>query len=163
MENEPNFDQGADQPQIENPDETQNNQHSFTDEEVANLREIFDLFDKQKTGHINSADLETIMNSLQRNPAEISDHLQSVPPEISFDEFIALMQQIENRIVEGNQVALAESQEQPPVPTSIQADTKVLDFLRLLEEYRRKCEEQGNYSEAKKASAKYDDLLKKET
>jgi hypothetical protein len=49
------------------------------------------------------------------------------------------------------------------VPTSIQADTKVLDFLRLLEEYRRKCEEQGNYSEAKKASAKYDDLLKKET
>lgn len=47
MENEPNFDQGADQPQIENPDETQNNQHSFTDEEVANLKEIFDLFDKQ--------------------------------------------------------------------------------------------------------------------
>jgi membrane-associated HD superfamily phosphohydrolase len=47
--------------------------------------------------------------------------------------------------------------------TNIQADSKVLDFLRLLEEYRRKCEEQGNYSEARKASAKYDELLRKET
>ncbi len=27
----------------------------------------------------------------------------------------------------------------------IQADTKVMDFLRLLEEYRKKCEQEGNY------------------
>lgn len=47
--------------------------------------------------------------------------------------------------------------------TNIQADTKVLDFLRLLEEYRRKCEEQGNYAEARKSRAKFDELLKKET
>jgi hypothetical protein len=47
--------------------------------------------------------------------------------------------------------------------TNIQADTKVLDFLRLLEEYRRKCEEQGNYAEARKSRAKFEELLKKET
>ena len=47
--------------------------------------------------------------------------------------------------------------------TSVQADTKVLDFLRLLEEYRRKCEEQGNYAEAKKSRAKFEELLRKET
>jgi len=35
--------------------------------------------------------------------------------------------------------------------------------LRLLEEYRRKCEDEGNYAEAKKARAKFDELLKKET
>jgi hypothetical protein len=34
---------------------------------------------------------------------------------------------------------------------SVSADSKVLDFLRLLEEYRRKCEDEGNYAEAKKA------------
>ena len=46
---------------------------------------------------------------------------------------------------------------------NISPDSKVLDFLRLLEEYRRKCEEEGNYSEAKKARSKFDELLKKET
>jgi len=39
----------------------------------------------------------------------------------------------------------------------------VLDFLRLLEEYRRKCEEEGNYAEARKSRSKFDELLKKET
>ena len=37
---------------------------SFTDEEVQNLREIFDLFDKEQSGHIEVKDLETIMGSL---------------------------------------------------------------------------------------------------
>ena len=46
---------------------------------------------------------------------------------------------------------------------SVTADNKVLDFLRLLEEYRLKCEIEGNYQEAKKASGKFDELLKKET
>jgi hypothetical protein len=39
----------------------------------------------------------------------------------------------------------------------------VLDFLRLLEEYRKKCEIEGNYQEAKKARGKFDELLRKET
>lgn len=46
---------------------------------------------------------------------------------------------------------------------NVSADNKVLDFLRLLEEYRKKCEIEGNYQEAKKARAKFDELLKKET
>jgi hypothetical protein len=46
---------------------------------------------------------------------------------------------------------------------NISPDSKVLDFLRLLEEYRRKCEEEGNYAEARKARAKFEELLKKET
>jgi len=46
---------------------------------------------------------------------------------------------------------------------SVSADSKVLDFLRLLEEYRRKCEDEGNYAEAKKAKQKFEELLKKET
>ena len=43
------------------------------------------------------------------------------------------------------------------------SDARVLDFLRLLEEYRRKCENEGNYAEANKARDKYYELMKKET
>ena len=39
----------------------------------------------------------------------------------------------------------------------------MLDFLRLLEEYRKKCEIEGNYQEAKKAAGKFDELMRKET
>lgn len=42
----------------------------FSDEEVQNLKEIFDLFDKQQIGSINIKDLEAIMQSLQRDPEE---------------------------------------------------------------------------------------------
>ena len=45
---------------------------------------------------------------------------------------------------------------------NVTADSKVLDFLRLLEEYRRKCEEQCNYAEARKSRSKFEELLKKE-
>ena len=38
--------------------------NSFTDDEVQNLKEIFDLFDKEKSGYIEVKDLETIMGSL---------------------------------------------------------------------------------------------------
>lgn len=46
---------------------------------------------------------------------------------------------------------------------NISADNKVIDFLRLLEEYRKKCEIEQNYQEAKKARGKFDELLRKET
>ena len=40
----------------------------FSDEEIQNLREIFDLFDKQQEGAIQVSDLDAIMQSLQRDP-----------------------------------------------------------------------------------------------
>ena len=145
----------------------------FTEDEVQNLKEIFDLFDKEKSQKISSKDLETIMGSLQRDPAEVREFIDELGAEITFDEFIDLMQKIENKIV-NNTEGLAQTQEalgqlQPAQNnhaggiTNIQADTKVLDFLRLLEEYRRKCEEQGNYAEARKSRAKFEELLRKET
>lgn len=74
------------------------------------------------------------------------------------------MQQIENKIVNNEVTSEPEHQMQPQANGGhIQADSKVLDFLRLLEEYRRKCEEQGNYAEARKSRAKFEELLRKET
>jgi Ca2+-binding EF-hand superfamily protein len=66
---------------------------------VQNLKEIFDLFDKEKNQTINVKDLETIMGSLQRDPAEVREFIDDLGQEISFDQFIDLMQKIENRIV----------------------------------------------------------------
>lgn len=42
----------------------------FTEDEVQNLRDIFDLFDKERAGRIDVKDLEAIMTSLQRDPFE---------------------------------------------------------------------------------------------
>jgi len=50
-----------------------------------------------------------------------------------------------------------------PRTTYIQTDSKVVDFLNLLEEYRVKCENEGQYAEARKSRLKYEELLRKET
>lgn len=61
------------------------------------------MFDKEKNGFIDVNDLETIMGSLQRDPAEVREFVENVDPnssgQISFDEFLNLMQQVENKIV----------------------------------------------------------------
>ena len=54
------------------------------------------MFDKDKSGKIEMKDLEAIMTSLQRDPAEAKEMLRSVDPNhddvIMFEEFIGLMQ-----------------------------------------------------------------------
>ena len=61
------------------------------------------MFDKDKSGKIEMKDLEAIMTSLQRDPAEAKQMLRSVDPNhddvITFEEFLGLMQQVENKIV----------------------------------------------------------------
>lgn len=48
-------------------------------------------------------DLETIMGSLQRDPNEVRDFVENIDPNssgrITFDEFLKLMQEVENKIV----------------------------------------------------------------
>lgn len=132
------------------------------------MKEIFDLFDKEQAGFIEVKDLETIMGSLQRDPNEVREFVENLDPNsngrITFDEFLKLMQQVENKIVKSggpnqtNQDQQNMNAQQMNVGPGMQgegmvretsnrgiinvtADSKVLDFLRLLEEYRRKCEE----------------------
>ena len=77
----------------------------FTEDEVQNLRDIFDLFDKERQGHIDVKDLEAIMTSLQRDPVEARGMLGSAALDggsVSFEEFIHLMQQVENKLMVSN-------------------------------------------------------------
>ena len=61
------------------------------------------MFDPNRSGYIQITDLETIMGSLQRDASEVKDFVENMDPSqggrISFDEFLELMQQIENKIV----------------------------------------------------------------
>jgi len=79
------------------------NYNNFTEDEIANLRSIFEMFDPQRTGSIEVKDLETIMSSLQRDANEVREFVDRLDPNsngrISFEEFLHLMQQIENKIV----------------------------------------------------------------
>lgn len=90
----------------------------FSEEEIQNLKEIFDLFDKENQGSIISSDLDAIMQSLQRQPEEAQTMLSQMRQEareaqamegaepeeqqneerVTFDEFITLMQQVENKL-----------------------------------------------------------------
>lgn len=148
----------------------------FSPEEIENLKEIFFLFDKEKLGQIKLSDLEAIMQSLQRDPEEAKSLLTQIrqsegmnenTENISFEEFIKLMEHVEKKLAKDDPNNLNRQefirQSSTNGVINISADSKVLDFLRLLEEYRKKCEIEGNYQEAKKARGKFDELLRKET
>lgn len=88
---------------------------------------------------------------------------------LSFDEFLGLMNRIEQKMVKQggspgkSEGEMAQFQANRSGGAVVQTDSKVLDFLRLLEEYRKKCEGEGSYAEARKARAKFDELMRKET
>jgi hypothetical protein len=149
---------------------------AFNDEDIQNLKDIFDLFDKDQSGKIEASDLENILTSLKRDPEEAHQMLNDIDPnhdgQITFDEFLDLMRNIENKLdkKDDHHDHETEKQDHDPVDgksankrTTIQTDSRVLDFLILLEDYRSKCESEGKYAEARKARLKYEELLRKET
>ena len=87
---------------------------------------------------------------------------------VTFDQFLELMRKIEVKIEKKeedkiSEMAKSDNSKVEPRTTYIQTDQKVLDFLKLLEEYRIKCENEGQYAEARKSRLKYEELLRKES
>jgi len=135
----------------------------FSQEELFQIKQVFDHFDNDSTQSIRYEDLYEILTNLNKDPQIIESLLEKdSQTEISFAEFVELLENLEE---EPKEDLLEEAEE----PQDFEEESiagpyeKVLDFLRLLEEYRKKCEEDGNYTEANKAKAKYDELKKKET
>lgn len=77
----------------------------YSEEEIDNFKCIFDMFDKEKTGFIDVADLQTIMRSLGRDPHEAVELLNglelSQENRLSFQEFLKIMKTLENRLISG--------------------------------------------------------------
>lgn len=107
------------------------------------------MFDKNKSGFIDVADLQTIMRSLGRDPHEAIELLQALElnseGRISFEEFLRLMKNLENRLITGKDGN--NDEEKSPREADIEErnkygcllprtgvhflpDSKVIDFLK---------------------------------
>lgn len=79
----------------------------YSEEELKNFRCIFEMFDKEKTGYTDIADIQTIMRSLGRDPHEAVELLSSIEltqeNKLSFHEFLKIMKTLENRLISGKE------------------------------------------------------------
>ena len=154
----------------------------YSQEEIENFRMIFIMFDPNKTGFVGIKDLETILNSLGRNPDEakelVSD-MQLSDERMSFMEFLKIMKALESRLTAKDEKKEDDDEELEPIEGTLEdrnkfgallprtgvhflPDSKVVDFLRLLNEYRKECCTKMNLPEARRAQLKFDDLKNKE-
>jgi len=124
----------------------------YSKEELSALRGIFALYDPDGSGAISVRELEGLLQKIGHSTDSASEILKAADsaaggkPDgvITFDEFLELLQK-----------------GQPDQPGE-QPDPKVMEFLRILEEYRRKCEAEGNYLEAGRAHQQLETLRKQE-
>ncbi|KAH7933502.1 hypothetical protein HPB49_013251 [Dermacentor silvarum] len=61
----------------------------LTEEQIAEFKEAFSLFDKDGDGTITTKELGTVMRSLGQNPTEAE--LQDMINEVDADEFVTMM------------------------------------------------------------------------
>lgn len=121
---------------------------TYSQEEIENFKCIFDMFDQEKTGFVDVAHLQTILKCLGRDPSEAADLVKDLNPDqsrLSFQEFLVIMRQLENRLVAGQQEE--QDQDEEPVEASLEdrnrygpllprtgvhflPDSKVVDFLK---------------------------------
>ena len=126
----------------------------YNEEERNALSGMFSMFDPEGTGFVDASELSNIMQRIGRDAdqaAQIADSVEEVTNgrgdgKVSFDEFLELLARGNSAIDVGDE----------------QADPKVLEFLNILDEYRLKCEDEGNYLEAGRANAQLDLLRKQE-
>jgi hypothetical protein len=121
---------------------------AYSKEEISALRGIFALYDPDGTGEISSQDLESLLQKIglqQEAARELIERFDvSEPNTVDFAKFLELVKA-----------------GQPDQPGE-EPDPKVLEFLRILEQYRRKCEKEGNYLEADRAHQQLEMLRKQE-
>jgi len=125
----------------------------YSNEELKVLRSLFDSCDQQGSGRIHINQLPVLLGKLGKTEDElimITERAAKQTDEqegmVDFERFIILLEDSE---------ASGEIPFEGP-------DPKVLEFLRILEEYRVKCEEEGNYLEAGRAHKQLSVLRKQE-
>merc|ERR1712230_249688 len=88
---------GTKQTILNNPDRHPMTSEQLTEEQIAEFKEAFALFDKDSDGSITTSELGTVMRSLGQNPteAELEDMINEVDVDgngtIDFPEFLTLM------------------------------------------------------------------------
>ncbi len=125
----------------------------YSNEELKVLRSLFDSCDSGGAGKIHINQLPVLLSKLGKTEDElitITERAAKTVDEqegmIDFERFIIILEDAEAAV---------------DIPFE-GADPKVLEFLRILEEYRVKCEEEGNYLEAGRAHKQLSVLRKQE-
>ncbi|TYZ66667.1 hypothetical protein PybrP1_007485 [[Pythium] brassicae (nom. inval.)] len=125
-------------------------------EEMGALRAVFGIYDENGSGYIATEHIPSILEKLGRNATEEMlnelDDYATESGEVSFADFVALLK----ANMQQQQQELASDQ------FRVGADPKVMEFITILEEYRMKCEEDGNYLEAQRADSQLTALRKQE-
>ena len=125
----------------------------FSDEEIKVLRSLFDSCDTERSGRIHINQLPGVLQKLGKTDDEIITITEAgaratdeTEGQVDFSRFVQILEETE-----------------PPSEMPFEGpDPKVLEFLRILEEYRVKCEEEGNYLEAGRAHKQLSVLRKQE-
>lgn len=125
----------------------------YSPDELNLLKNLFDTVDPERTGRIHINQLPVVLARLGKNEDEVVNITEAASRiadenegQITFDDFIRTLENLE-------------SQEEIPFEGP---DPKVIEFLRILEDYRTKCEEEGNYLEAGRAFKQLSILRKQE-
>lgn len=132
----------------------------YTADEKKALRGLFDIYDRDHSGYISDFELSNVLEKVGRDPSTAEQLIKYVEEsgverqdgKISFDEFLYLL-------TKGRESG---SNNQTDSSGNVKPDQKVLEFLRILDEYRVKCEEEGNYMEAERATKQLGTLRKQE-
>lgn len=114
----------------------------YSQDDVSLLRDLFDTSDLEQTGYILISQLPSLLSKLGKSEDDVVRITESAARisedgQLTFNDFRQLIENAENA-----------SEAMAPFEST---DPKVLEFCRILEEYREKCEEEGNYLEAARA------------
>ena len=127
--------------------------NNFSGDEITVLQTLFNSCDPEGTGRIHINQLPGLLTKLGKTTDDIINITEAASRvaddnegQLRFDEFMSILEQIDNA---------SEVPFEGP-------DPKVVEFLRILEEYRLKCEEEGNYLEAGRAHKQLSILRKQE-
>lgn len=125
----------------------------YSNDELNLLKNLFDTVDPERSGRIHINQLPVVLARLGKNEDEVVNITEAASKiadenegQITFDDFIRTLENLE-------------SIEDIPFEGP---DPKVIEFLRILEDYRTKCEEEGNYLEAGRAFKQLSILRKQE-
>lgn len=135
--------------------------------QITNIQELFSKFDSDATGKISLERIPDLLIALGRDEArahKVKDAISGAVEgkEVSFEQVVQTL-----KAVESSSADAASASHQAPVAPPVERPegeetTTPLSLMRRLEEYRKQCENNGDYAEARKARAKYEDIRSKE-
>ena len=129
--------------------------NSYSDDELKVMRQLFISFDMDGTGRIHINQLPGLLAKLGKTNDEVVQIVEKASSTAFENDREGLM------VFEDFVILMEEFEDAPRAPAE-GPDQKVMEFLRILEEYRVKCEEEGNYLEAGRANKQLSVLRKQE-